>query len=96
MHFRTAQHGSGGSGGSGDTLARMVCHAGQVNAWSIPTCVMQGLAPGRTGRCQDDQRRAAVLRTAARLAALGQVPAFINLFIETGGTAGIQFSYDCE
>ncbi|RQZ39148.1 hydrolase, partial [Burkholderia sp. Bp9090] len=22
------------------------------------------------------------------------VPAFINLFIETGGTAGIQFSYD--
>ena len=22
------------------------------------------------------------------------VPAFMNLFIETGGTAGIQFSYD--
>jgi hypothetical protein len=22
------------------------------------------------------------------------VPAFINLFIDTGGTAGIQFSYD--
>ncbi|MBZ5794010.1 hydrolase, partial [Burkholderia contaminans] len=22
------------------------------------------------------------------------VPAFIDLFIETGGTAGIQFSYD--
>jgi len=24
----------------------------------------------------------------------GTVPAFVNLFIETGGTAGIQFSYD--
>jgi nicotinamidase-related amidase len=24
------------------------------------------------------------------------VPAFINLFVETGGTAGIQFSYDRE
>jgi hypothetical protein len=24
------------------------------------------------------------------------VPAFMNLFIETGGTAGIQFSYDKE
>lgn len=86
--------------------AQYVARRGEINTWDNPDFVAD--AVGGTSVTAHEMALRRIEQAGGKMISVPQlfcelqrdwqrketVPAFMNLFIETGGTAGLQFSYD--